>query len=70
MSTFCFPFLACTRPLITDEQEAFIRRVLEISFKQRKCRDLITLDTLHLYCGGPKLMTEACRLDGFSRRSK
>ncbi|KAL0009019.1 hypothetical protein SO802_010521 [Lithocarpus litseifolius] len=29
--------------------------VLEIPFEERKCRDLITLDTLHAYCGGPKL---------------
>ena len=39
-------------PSITGEQEAFIQRVLEIPFEKRKCRDLITLDTLHAYCGG------------------
>ena len=44
---------AYTRPHITDEQEEFIQRILEIPLEDRKCRDLITLDTLHLYCGGP-----------------
>ena len=67
MSSFCFFFPACARPLIIDEQEAFIRRVLEVPFEQRKCRDLITLDTLHLYYGGPKSTVEARRLDEFSQ---
>ena len=70
MSSFCFFFPACARPLIIDEQEAFIRRVLEVPFEQQKCRDLITLDTLHLYCGGLKPTVEAYRLDEFSRRCK
>ncbi|KAK9988934.1 hypothetical protein SO802_029173 [Lithocarpus litseifolius] len=43
-------------PHITDEQEAFIRRVLEIPLDEHKCRDLITLDTLHIYYGGPEPM--------------
>ena len=59
---------AYTRPHITDEQEEFIRRVLEIPLEESKCRDLITLDTIHLYYGGPKLSTEARRLEEFSRR--
>ena len=50
---------AYTRPHITDEQEEFIHRVLEIPLEERKCRDLITLDTIHLYCGGPEPSTEA-----------
>ena len=33
MSSFCFSFLACVRPLITNEQEAFIHWVLEIPFE-------------------------------------
>ena len=52
----------------TDEQEEFIRWVLEIPLEERKCRDLITLDTIHLYCGGPEPSTEARRLEEFSRR--
>ena len=63
-----FFFLAYTHPHITDEQEEFIRRVLEILLEERKCRDLITLDTIHLYCGGPEPSTEAWRLEEFSRR--
>ena len=47
-----FFFSTYTRPHITDKQEEFIRRVLEIPLEERKCRDLITLDTIHLYCGG------------------
>ena len=57
-----------TRPQITDEQEEFIRRVLEIPLEEHKCRDLITLDTIHLYCGGSELSTEARRLEEFSCR--
>ena len=63
-----FFLLAYTRPHITDEQEEFIRRVLEIPLEERKCRDLITLDTVHLYCGGPELSAEARKLEEFSRR--
>ena len=48
-----FFFLAQVCPQISDEQEAFIHRVLEIPLEQRKWKDLITLDTLHAYCGGP-----------------
>ena len=58
---------AYTRPHITDEKEEFIRRVLEIPLEERKCRDLITLDTIHLYCGVPEPSTEARRLEEFSR---
>ena len=58
------------RPSITDEQEAFIQRVLEIPFEQRKCRDLITLDTLHVYCGGLEPTLAAHRLNTYSRRRK
>ena len=59
---------AYTRPHVTDEHEEFIRRVLEIPLEERKCRDLITLDTIHLYCGGPESSTEARSLEEFSRR--
>ena len=62
-----FFFSADTRPHITDKQEEFIRRVLEIPLEEQKCRDLITLDTIHLYCGGPESSAEARKLDGFSR---
>ena len=49
--SFFFSTSIC--PQITDEQEAFIRRVLEISFGERKWKDLVTLDTSHTYCDGP-----------------
>ena len=65
----CFLFLsAYTRPHITDEQEEFIQRILEIPLEDRKCRDLITLDTLHLYCGGPEPLVAARKLEEFARR--
>ena len=63
-------FSASTRPHITDEQEEFIHRVLDISFVQRKCRDLITLDTLHLYYGGLDPTPKAHRLDELCHRRK
>ena len=67
--TLAFLFLSSyTRPHITDEQEEFIQRILEIPLEERKCRDLITLDTIHLYCGGPDPSAEARRLEEFARR--
>lgn len=54
-----FLFSALVHPQITDEQKVFIHRVLEIPFEQRKWKDLVTLDTLHAFCGGPKLMPVA-----------
>ena len=68
--TFSFSFSAYTRPHIIDEQEEFVRRVLEIPLEERKCRGLITLDTIHLYCGGSEPSPEARRLEEFSRRRK
>ena len=69
--TFLLFFLsAYTRPYITDEQEEFIHWVLEIPLEERKCRDLVTLDTIHLYCGGPEPSAEARKLEEFSRRRK
>ena len=65
----CF-LLASVRPHITDEQEAFIHRVTEIPLDERKCQDLITLDTLHAYCGGPEPTLAARRLNAYSRRRK
>ena len=64
------PFSASVRPIITDEQKAFIHRDLEIPFEQQKCRDLITLDTLHAYYGGLKPNPTARRLNTYSRRCK
>ena len=67
----CFFFsLASVRPRIIDEYEAFIRRVLEIPFDERKCRDLITLDMLHAYCGGLEPMPAVCKLNTYSCRRK
>ena len=65
-----FPFLASVCLIITDEHEAFIRRVLKIPFEQRKCKDLITLDMLHAYCGGPEPTPAARRLNTYSRCCK
>ena len=55
---------------MTDKQEAFIRQVLEINFDERRCRDLITLNTLHAYCGGPKPTPATRRLNAYSHRRK
>ena len=63
-------FSASVRPCISNEQEAFIRQVLEIPFDEQRCRDLITLDSLHAYCKGPESTPTAHRLHGYSRRRK
>ena len=65
-----FSFSISVRLHITDEQKTFVHRVLEIPFEERKCRDLITLDTLHAYCGGLKLTPIACRLNSYSLQHK
>ena len=70
LTSSSFYFAANVCPQIRDEQEAFIHQVLDIPFEERRCRDLITLNTLHLYCGGPELIEEARRLDEYSRRYK
>ncbi|KAL0004375.1 hypothetical protein SO802_011936 [Lithocarpus litseifolius] len=59
---------ALARPVITEEQEAFILKVTEIPLEERKCRDLITPDALHAYCGGPVPTEEARRLNNLSRQ--
>ena len=69
-TVFFFLLVATARPNISDEQLGFIQRILEIPLDQRKCRDLINLDTLHLYCGGPDLSPEARKLGEYSRRRK
>ena len=68
MSSSFFFISASIRPSISNEQEAFIQRVIKIPFEQHKCRDLITLDTLHAYCGGPKPTLAARRINTYSRR--
>lgn len=71
---FCFAYLLNLIPFvsfssasvclsITDEQEAFIRRVLDIPFDEKRCKNLIMLDTLHAYCSGPVLTPKAHRLN-------
>ena len=46
-------FSAKELPTATLEQEDFLRRVLDIPFTQSSWKRLVTLDTLHTYCGGP-----------------
>ena len=61
-------FIASVRPHITNEQKAFIHRITEIPLDKWKCWDLITLDTLYAYCGGPEPIPEARRINAYSRR--
>ena len=49
---------------------SFYRQVTEVPLFKRKCRDLITLDTLRAYYEGPKLTLATCRLNAYSRRCK
>ena len=67
---FFFLIVATACPNITDEQQGFIQRILEIPLDQGKCRDLINLNTLHLYYGGPDPSPEARKLGEYSRRRK
>ena len=63
-------FLASVCSRITNEQEAFIHQVLDIPFDERRCKELITLDTLHAYCGGPEPMPTTRRLNAYSCQHK
>ena len=65
---YLFSASVCSR--ITDEQEAFIRQVLDIPFDERRCKELITLDTQHAYYGGPELMPTTRRLNAYSCQHK
>ena len=44
--------------------------MLDIPFEGRRWKDIVTLDTLHAYCGGPKPMLAARRLKDYSCRRK
>ncbi|KAL0000418.1 hypothetical protein SO802_014199 [Lithocarpus litseifolius] len=68
--SFSFSFSAFSRPVITEEQKAFILKVTGIPLEERKCRDLITPDALYAYCGGPEPTEEARRLNNLSRQRK
>ncbi|KAL0005855.1 hypothetical protein SO802_013416 [Lithocarpus litseifolius] len=59
---------ALVRPTISEEQEAFILKVTEIPLEEWRCRDLITPNALHVYCGGPVPTEEARRLSNLSRQ--
>ena len=65
---YLFSASVCSR--ITDEQEAFIRQVLDIPFDERRCKELITLDTQHAYYGGPEPMPTTRRLNAYSCQHK
>ena len=62
LTSITFLFLASIRPRIIGEQEDFIRHETDIPLDERKCWDLITLDTLHAYCGGPEPTLEVRHL--------
>ena len=63
-------FLASVLPDIIDEQENFHRRVWAIPFEERKWKDLVTLNTLHTFCGGPEPTLVTQRLHVSSHRCK
>ena len=69
-TVFFFLIATSVRLSIIDEQVGFIQRVLEIPLDQRKCRDLINLDTLYMYCESPESLSEARKLGEYSRRRK
>ena len=51
--TLCFScFSASVHLDITDEQEDFWGKVRANPLEERKWKDLLTLDTLHAFCGG------------------
>ena len=56
--------------MILPKQEAFLERVFEIPFKERSWKMLVTLDTLHAFCGGPIPSKKARQLDRISRVHK
>ena len=51
--TLCFScFSASVHLDITNEPEDFLGKVQAIPLEERKWKDLLTLDTLHAFCGG------------------
>ena len=56
---FLLLVLAIVHPMILPEQENFLEMVLAIPFAERSWKRLVTLDTLHAFCGGPIPSEEA-----------
>ena len=56
-------FSILVRPMINEEQEEFINRILSILLANRSWKKLVTLDSLHAFCGRPISTDEARRLD-------
>ena len=56
--------------VITLDQVDFLEWVWAIPSEQRSWKRLVTLDTLHAFCGGSKPTPKAKRLDIFSQVQK
>ena len=57
-------YAARDHPLVSLEQFSFLERIFNKSkLEERMWAKLVTLDTLHWYCDGPKLTTAARRYD-------
>ena len=52
-------FSASVHSDIIDEQEDFLRKFWAIPLEERKWKDLVSLDTLHAFCGGSVLTSVA-----------
>ena len=69
--TFCsFGFSAQVHLEITNEHENFFKRFWAIPLEERKWKDLVTLNTLYAYCGGPEPTPEAQWLHASSYHHK
>lgn len=51
------------RLMISEEQEDFLQRILTIPLVKRSWKNLVTLDSLHAFYGGPISMDKAKHLD-------
>ena len=56
--------------MISEEEEDFLQQILAIPIGERSWKKLVTLNTLHAFCGQPILMDEAKILDSQSHLRK
>lgn len=55
---------------ISEEQEDFLQHILTIPLEEGSWKNLVTLDSLHAFCGGLIMTYKARHLDGQSRLHK
>ena len=70
MKFWSYPIAAQDRLEFSLEQWSFLERISKTKLSERICVNLVTLDTIHWYCEGPKPTKAACHHDNLARQRK